>query len=138
MKAGKSGKVIQLSDYREPKPVRTKVLPFHKKYPMPFFKRRKRGGINAWSVVPTGIYSVDCETGAGYAIEFLKSCDGTYGWLSLLPAIVADMIEAAPREETWPNGKPKTNGIVIGFMSVISKAAALSSPYAEQLREELR
>jgi hypothetical protein len=125
MKAGKSGKVVQLSDYREPKPVRTKVLPFHKKYPMPFFKRRKRGGINTWSVVPTGIYSVDYETGAGYAIEFLKSCDKTYGWQSLLSCIVDDMIIAGTSGE-FPDGTPKVNGVVVGFMTIIGCAVSHS------------
>jgi hypothetical protein len=121
------GEIVQLASYR-PKPKRSRVAPFYRTYPMPFFARASRKNNTPpsfWMVKPTGSYGKDCKKGEALAIKFLSSCDGTYGWLALLPAIVTDMIEAGPREETWPNGKPKTNGIVIGFMSVISKAAAL-------------
>jgi hypothetical protein len=117
--------IIQLSDYRAAPPKRVKVKPFHKQYPMPFFEPLKAGGINAWNVTPSGNYTKDCETGCTFAIQFLKSCDRTYGWQSLLQTIVADMIRAGP-SGSFPNGYPKVNGVVIGFMSVIGSAVANS------------
>jgi hypothetical protein len=119
------GMIVQLNDYREPEPKRVRVQPFHKKYPMPFFKPRKGGGINAWNVMPTGDYRADCERESKYAIEFLKSCDKTYGWEALLPAIIADMIRAGTNGRL-ANGFPKINGVVIGFMNVIGAAVAHS------------
>jgi hypothetical protein len=80
-------------------------------------------------VTPTGDYGADCATGQRYAIEFLESCDGTHGWSSLLQNIVADVICAGPAG-TYANGKPKTNGIVIGFMGVIGRAMCASISYA--------
>jgi hypothetical protein len=87
-------------------------------YPLPFFNMEK---LSTWDVTPTGDYWADCETGKAYAIEFLKSCDGTVGWSSLLQCIVGDMIRVGP-SGAFANGRPKVNGIVIGFMSVISDA----------------
>jgi hypothetical protein len=120
-----TGALIRLSDYRAPPPKRARVQPFHKKYPMPFFEPRKSGGINAWNVSPSGNYAEDCKTGNAFAIQFLKSCDKTYGWQSLLQVIVADMIRAGTDGE-FPNGYPKINGVVIGFMSVIGSAVTHS------------
>jgi hypothetical protein len=60
-----------------------------------------------------------------FAIQFLKSCDKTYGWQSLLQCIVADMIREGTDGE-FPNGFPTVNGVVIGFMSVIGSAVAYS------------
>jgi hypothetical protein len=62
-------------------------------YPLPFFNRETR---NTWDVSPTGDYRADCETGRAYAIEFLKTCDGSIGWSALLSPIVASMIGVAP------------------------------------------
>lgn len=87
-------------------------------YRLPFFDVNAPFAKRSWSVAPTGNYSADCDTGAAYAIAFLRSCDGTYGWRSLLAAIVASMIEddgIAPR---------RSNGIVVGFMSTIGMALA--------------
>jgi hypothetical protein len=117
--------VVRLDDYRPPAPKRAKVQPFHKKYPMPFFTAKKGGGICAWDVTPIGNYTADCETGHAFAIEFLKSCDKTYGWQSLLQQIVAEMI-CAGTNGAFPNGDPKVNGVIIGFMGVIGKAVAWS------------
>jgi len=62
----------------------------------------------------------DLETGHAFAIEFLKSCDGTWGWAALVRWIVLDMIKAGP----------ETNGIIVGFMGVIGDAlaAAMTRP----------
>jgi hypothetical protein len=91
-------------------------------YPLPFFDRKR---LSTWAVQPSGNYSADCELGEKYAVEFLNSCDGTLGWSALLPAIVADMICRGP-DGVFPNGHPKTNGVVIGFMGTIGKALAVS------------
>jgi hypothetical protein len=72
-----------------------------------------------WDVKPTGDYAADCETGQQYAVAFMDSCDGTNGWATLLPNIVADMIRAGPAD-----------GIVIGFMGVIGRAMCASISYA--------
>jgi hypothetical protein len=72
---------------------------------MPFFDR---DAPSTWRVTPSGDYAKDVATGRGYAMLFLSSCDGTAGWASLLPQIVADMIRAG-----------QVNGITIGFMGAI-------------------
>ena len=74
-------------------------------------------------MTPTGNYWDDCETGKIYAVEFLKSCDGTVGWSSLLTQIVADMIRAGP-DGSWSDGGVRLNGVVVGFMSTIGKRCA--------------
>ena len=76
-------------------------------------------------MTPSGSYAADCETGRQYAFEFLKSCDGTIGWSSILALIVSDMIAAGPTGY-HADGKPKSNGIVIGFMSVIGRVATVA------------
>jgi hypothetical protein len=81
-------------------------------YPLPFFNGKERC---TWDVKPTGNYGADCETGEAYAIEFLKTCDNSYGWASLMQSITSDMIRAGSK-----------NGIVIGFMGVIGSALARS------------
>jgi hypothetical protein len=100
--------VVQLNDYRPPAPKKVKQKSFYELYPMPFFNRKKRC---SWDVIPSGDYSADCETGRAFAIEFLKSCDGTCGWASLMGVITRDMIKADDR-----------SGIVIGFMRVVGSA----------------
>src|SRR4051794_10274842 len=74
----------------------------YEKYPLPFFNGKTR---NTWDVTPTGDYGADCRTGRQYAVEFIKSCDGTYGWTSLLQCVVADMIRAgtAGTHADWPS-----------------------------------
>jgi hypothetical protein len=89
----------------------------YEKYPLPFFDRER---LLTWAVEPTGRYVEDCETGRAFAIEFLKSDDGTFGWATLLSRIVNGMIRAGPGKELWGDGRPKSNGLVIGFMSVLS------------------
>jgi hypothetical protein len=86
-------------------------------YPLPFFNGKT---CCTWDVKPTGNYVSDCETGRRYAIEFLRTADGSYGWSLLLSDIVGDMIRAGPTG-TYANGEPKVNGIVIGFMSTINR-----------------
>ena len=77
--------VLQISDYREP-PQKTQ----YELYPLPFFAAEKH---STWAVEPTGDYAKECDAGRAYALEFLKSCDGTVLWTSLLGQIAADMIE---------------------------------------------
>jgi hypothetical protein len=60
--------------------------------------------------------------GRAYAIEFLKTCDGTVGWSTLLSQIVVRMIGAGCTQ--WPDGRPRTNGLVIGFMGTIGNYLA--------------
>jgi hypothetical protein len=107
--------VIQIGDHLPPAQQSQ-----YQRYPLPFFNRDK---LNTWDVTPSSNYAADCETGARYAREFLRSCDGTAGWVSLLPQIVADMIRAGTNG-TFADGHPKVDGIAIGFMSVISRAVA--------------
>jgi hypothetical protein len=109
--------VVQMSNYRSPPPKRKRVKSLYEKYPLPFFDRKQR---NCWAIKGSGNYTVDCETGHRLAREFLASHDGTYGWQVLLQTIVMDMIRAGPPAERWPDGRTHTDGIVIGFMSVIS------------------
>jgi len=60
-------------------PSRTKQKSKYEAYPLPFPDRKKH---STWDVTPTGNSSADCETGEAYAIEFLKSCDKTNGWVA--------------------------------------------------------
>jgi len=105
--------VVQFSNWVDPPKSKSQ----YELYPLPFFAAEIH---STWAVKPTGDYSKDCETGRAYAIAFLESCDGTYGWCSLLPQIVADMIRAGPCGTT-ANGEPKVSGIVIGFMGEIGR-----------------
>lgn len=107
--------VVRIKDYLPPPP--RPVQSQYKAYPLPFFSAEGR---RTWAVTPTGNYREDCETGKVYAIEFLKSCDGTVGWSSLLSQIVADIIRAGP-DGTWSDGGVRLNGVVVGFMSTIGK-----------------
>jgi hypothetical protein len=103
-------------------PIRPPVRSQYEKYPLPFFNA---DALSTWHVKPTSDYAADCETGRHYAIEFLKSCDGTVGWCTLLPQIVADMIRAGT-SGTFADGSPKINGVVIGFASAIGRALCLA------------
>jgi hypothetical protein len=119
--------VVRLDDYRPPaskrvKQKRVKQKSQYELYPMPFFNRKERC---TWDVTPTGDYTVDCETGQAFAIEFLKSSDKSCGWASLMQQIVADMIRAGPNG-AFPGGRPMVNGVVVGFMGVIGGAVAHS------------
>ena len=108
--------VVRLDDYRPQVPKTVRRKSFYQLYPMPFFDRKRRC---SWNVTPTGNYTADCEMGRAFAIEFLKSCDKTCGWQSLLQVIVADMIRAGTDEAG-------VNGVVIGFMGVIGSAVVHS------------
>jgi hypothetical protein len=114
----REGEIIQLSDHRPSPPIRVKQKSQYELYPLPFFDRKR---CCTWDVTPSDDYSADCDTGAAFAIEFLKSCDKTYGWASLMPTIIADMIRAGAAD-VRPDGRPSVNGIVIGFMGVIGSA----------------
>jgi hypothetical protein len=83
--------------------------------------------------MPTGNYSADFETGKAYAVEFLKLCNGTVGWSSLLAPIVADMIRGGP---SGPYEELKTNGIVIGFMTAIGRMLAVAVFNEDMLRTD--
>lgn len=100
-------RIIQL----RPAPPQQKSL--FELYPLEFFDRDHERRF--WSVEPTGDYTADCERGRELAFAFLRSCDRTNGWCSLLGGIVSDMVGA---------GNGKGNGLIIGFMSVIGTAIA--------------
>ena len=110
--SAKLDNVVLLDKYREP-PVQSQYEQYH----LPFFAAEDH---STWSVKPTGDYFEDRQTGKRFAIEFLRSCDGTNGWVTLLPQIVGDMIIAGP-SGTFADGWPKVNGIVVGFVGTISK-----------------
>ena len=109
--------IIQLRDHLTPRPARERRKSLYELYPLPFFKRQ---ALCTWDVTPSGDYFTDCETGRGYAKEFLRTCDGTDGWSMLIGHIVADMIRAGTNG-AYPDGHPKINGIVVGFMDVIGR-----------------
>jgi hypothetical protein len=108
--------IVQIKDYLPRPPQRQKSL--YELYPLPFFNAEKR---STWDVAPTGDYVADCKTGRVYAVEFLRSCDGSVGWSTLLANIVADMIRAGP-SGTFPGGHLRVSGLVIGFMTTIGEA----------------
>jgi hypothetical protein len=108
-------KIVRLSDRRPPP---EKPTSQYERYSLPFFNGKKRC---TWDITPIGNYTADYETGKAFAVDFLKSCDGSVGWASLMPSIVADMILAGTSGSS-PDGRSKVNGIVIGFMSVIGRA----------------
>ena len=115
--------VIPLNAFRAPKQQKRKdgrkrKGSFYERYPMPFFNKNAH---STWNVTPTGDYGADCETGRAYAIAFLRSCDGSFGWASLLSSIVTDMIGAGPGG-FWRTGGARSNGIVVGFTGTIGKA----------------
>jgi hypothetical protein len=119
------GTVTELSEYRtlpkkyERRARRRRRNPsMFELYPLPFFDAKSP--CSSWNIKPTGNYEADCQTGQQYASEFLDTWDGTHGWTMLLPSIVADMIRAGPTG-TFANGEPKINGIVIGFVGVLSR-----------------
>jgi hypothetical protein len=122
---GSASNVVRIKDYLQPPPPRQKSQ--YELYPLPFFKAAKRRGSGGctWHVTPTGSYSADYEIGRAYAIEFLKSCDGTVGWSTLLISIVNEMIIAGPRGKQG-NGDPTSDGIVKGFMRTIGEALSQS------------
>jgi hypothetical protein len=121
---GSPSNVVRIKDYLPPPPPRRKRQKSqYELYPLPFFDAKKH---SCWSVQPTGNYWDDCKTGRAYAEEFLKSCDVTNGWSSLLTQIVADMIGAAPAG-TWPDGGVQINGVVVGFMSRIGHELCISA-----------
>lgn len=80
-------------------PEKATVASLYEKYPLPFFDRAR---LLTWAAEPTGHYAEDCETGRAFAIEFLKSNDGTAGWATLLGSIVNDMIRAGPKARLLP------------------------------------
>jgi len=116
-KRAAAANIVQIKDYLPPPPQRQKSL--YELYPLPFFNA---GELSTWDVEPTGDYVADYETGRGYAVEFMKSCDGSVGWSTLLGRIVADMIRAGP-SGTFLDGHLKVSGVVIGFMRAIGEAA---------------
>lgn len=115
--------IVRLKDHQPPPP-RQKSQ--YELYPLPFFNAEIGIAGCAWDVKPTGNYGDDCKTGEAYAIEFLKSCDGTNGWSSLLTVIVRDMIGAGPAG-TWPDGGVRLNGVVVGFMGRIGRELCISA-----------
>lgn len=94
-------------------------------YRLPFFDANSSSP--CWAVAPTGKYAEDCDTGAAYAIAFLRSCDGTYGWGSLMASIVTSMISAGRAGPWHADGRKKNNGIVVGFMSAIGSALSCNN-----------
>jgi hypothetical protein len=121
--------VVQISRYLPPRQKSQYEL-----YPLPFFNANASTGPCTWHVTPTGDYAADCETGHRCAVEFLRSCDGTVGWVSLLPNIAADMIRAGT-SGAFADGHPKVNGIVIGFMSVIGRTVCVALPECQRRRD---
>jgi hypothetical protein len=115
--SARSNNIVQLSEHREP-PVKRRGRSLYEIYALPFFDAEQRC---TWAVKPSGDYAADCKTGRPYAQTFLRSCDGTAGWSSLLVKIVSDMIRRGPEG-------PGKRGLVVGFMSEISRALSVSRP----------
>jgi hypothetical protein len=117
--------VVKFKDYLPPRPRqqrRKRQKSQYELYPLPFFNRKTRC---TWDVKPTGDYVADCETGRAFALQFLKTCDGTHGWTNLLAHIASDMISAGLEGPAFADGSQSPGGIVIGFMSAIGDALAL-------------
>jgi hypothetical protein len=124
---GLPSNVVRIADYLPPPPPRRKRQKSqYELYPLPFFNAKIGVAGCTWDVKPSGNYGDDCKTGEAYAIEFLKSCDGTNGWASLLTAIVRDMIGAGSAG-TWPDGGVRINGVVVGFMGTIGQVLCISA-----------
>jgi hypothetical protein len=121
--------VIQfpIKQKRQAKQKRQKSQSQYELYPLPFFNADARC---TWDVKPTGNYTVDCETGHAYAVAFLQTADGTYGWNTLLGCIVADMIRAGTNGAS-ADGHPKVNGVVVGFMAHIGRLLNAIEMYAK-------
>lgn len=124
-------KVVQLFDHREPQVKSPQVKSQYERYPLPFFDAAR---LSTWAVKPTGRSSEDL--GRAYAAEFLKSCDCTEGWRTLLAVIVGDMIRAGS-SGNFADGTAKIDGVVIGFMSMISEALILAKANRADLLEML-
>lgn len=120
-----SARARQLAQQRKRKALKGRGPSQFDLYRLPFFDKDAAIDTRCWTVTPTGNYTDDCDTGAAYAIEFLRSCDGTNGWRSLLAGIVTSMICAAPRR-SGQNAR-KADGIVVGFMSTIGAALNLQN-----------
>ncbi len=106
------------------------VMSQYERCPLPFFAAKDH---STWAVQPTGDYCEDYETGKAYALEFLKSCDGTFGWCELLPQIAVGMVVAGPTGAR-PDGKPMVNGVVIGFMGTIGQVLCGSGQLLGELQ----
>lgn len=108
------------------KPPRGRCDPsLYDRYQMPFFDLPT---LSVWKVRHTGSYSGDYEQGYAYGLRFLNSCDRTVGWTVLLGQIVSEMVAAGPMRETWPDGTPRSNGIILGFMRAVGEALACVLP----------
>jgi hypothetical protein len=119
--------IIRVADrFRPIRKKRQRQISQYDRYSLPFFNR---DALCTWDVRQTGDYAADGKTGQDYAIALIESCDGTNGWSSLLQNIVADMVRAGPTG-TFPDGHPRVNGIVIGFMGVIGRAMCASISHA--------
>ena len=93
---------------------------------MAHIKADLNAAVLTWDVVPTG----DSETGKRYAIEFLSSCDGSLGWMFLMPSIVSNMMGAGT--DRWPDGAATRQRHSDGFMDVMGRAlCAVASTFAE-------
>ena len=64
-----------------------KIQSMYENYRLPFFDGKR---LSRWSVSPTGEYD-DFER-RRHALEFIRSCDRTNGWITLLPGIVGDIV----------------------------------------------
>jgi hypothetical protein len=93
-------------------------------YQLPFFDRKQH---LTWAVKPTGKYSADYATGRAFAIKFLKSCDDTVGWLTLLGQITRDMIKVESMNDRWSDGTLRVSGLVSGFMRQISEVLCVAA-----------
>ena len=74
-----------------------------------------------WAVEPTGDYTADCRTGQEYALLFLDYSARSEGG-AILQLIVPDM----PKEQS---------GIEIGFLELVSFAAAAGLPRAVSIMD---
>jgi hypothetical protein len=121
--AGNSTRTLKIAQTRKREALKGRGPSQFDLYRLPFFDQNAPISTRCWTVVATGNYTTDCDTGAAYAIEFLRSCDGTYGWQSLMACIVKSMISAELTALRQPRRADlKSNGIIVGFMSVIGTA----------------
>lgn len=87
------------------------------------------GGLNYWTVEPTGDYSKDCQKGRELAEEFLTYIGKypTNGNASLLQCIVDSMIAA---RSDHPNHYGKfTTGLEVAFLATINEFALVTAKF---------
>ena len=89
-------------------------------------RKPKGGGHDYWSVLPSGNYPADCETGRFLATEYLTFIGNypTVGNATLLNCIVREMVEKATIGKGW-------SGVHLGFIRTVNEFAMATAVMAQ-------